>query len=168
MQRHHPEYVLVLGGDHVYTMDYSEMLLHHVQSGADFTVGSIEVPVNEASAFGVMSVDEDMRITHFAEKPKHPDSIPGKPGIALVSMGIYIFSKDFLYKTLNEDAGNAVRTISARTYPANIARAMAFPPATGRRAVPTGATWHLSPAGRPIWNCARWNRLNLYNREWPI
>ena len=104
MQRHHPEYVLVLGGDHVYTMDYSDMLLYHAQSGADFTVGSIEVPAEEARGFGVMSVDEDMRITHFTEKPDNPDCIPGKPGIALVSMGIYIFSKDFLYKTLIDDA----------------------------------------------------------------
>lgn len=105
MQRHHPEYVLVLGGDHVYTMDYSDMLLHHVETGADFTVGSIEVPVEEARGFGVMTVDADMRITQFTEKPDKPDCVPGKPGIALVSTGIYVFSKDFLYQTLIEDAG---------------------------------------------------------------
>ena len=128
MQRHHPEYVLVLGGDHVYTMDYSEMLMYHVQSGADFTVGAIEVPVSEASSFGVMSVDEKWRITQFSEKPKHPDAIPGKPGTALVSMGIYIFSKDFLYKTLIEDAGDkhSSHDFGKDIIPGNIGKARAM------------------------------------------
>jgi len=129
MQRHHPEYVLVLGGDHVYTMDYSEMLLHHVRTGADFTVGAIEVPAAEAGGFGVMSVDETLRITKFTEKPKHPDCIPGKPGVALASMGIYIFSKDFLYRTLIEDAGKTGSSHDFGTdiIPANIAGARAWP-----------------------------------------
>ena len=106
VQRHNPEFVLVLGGDHVYTMDYSEMLLRHVQSGADLTVGSIEVPADEAHGFGVMSVDADMRITRFTEKSTQPDCMPGKPGIVLASMGIYVFSKNFLYRTLIDDARN--------------------------------------------------------------
>ena len=174
MQRHHPEYVLVLGGDHVYTMDYSDMLLYHVQSGADFTVGSIEVPVAEASAFGVMTVDEDMHITHFTEKPAHPDSIPGKPGIALVSTGIYVFSKDFLYQTLIEDAG---KTHSSHDFgkdiiPAKIkdSRAMAYPfrdkdgqPAYWRDVGTLYSYWQTN-----MELCSIEPELNLYNRDWPI
>ena len=174
MQRHHPEYVLVLGGDHVYTMDYSDMLLYHVQTGADFTVGSIEVPVAEASAFGVMSVDEEMRITRFTEKPARADSMPGKPGTALVSMGIYVFSKDFLYRTLIEDAG---RTASSHDFGKNIipdnigkARAMAYP---FRDKAGKPAYWRDVGTLHSYWQtnmelCSIEPELNLYNRDWPI
>jgi glucose-1-phosphate adenylyltransferase len=174
MQRHNPDYVLVLGGDHVYTMDYSEMLLYHVQSGADFTVGSIEVPVSEATEFGVMTVGEDMKITHFTEKPAHPDSIPGMPSLALVSTGIYIFSKDFLYKTLIEDAGNDLSShdFGKNIIPDNIgkARAMAFPfrnkdgdPAYWRDVGTLDSYWQTN-----MELCSVEPELNLYNREWPI
>jgi len=174
VQRHHPEYVIVLGGDHVYTMDYSEMLLYHVQTGADFTVGSIEVPLSEASAFGVMSVDDDMRITRFTEKPAHPESVPGKPDMALVSMGIYIFSKDFLFKALMDDAGKmqSSHDFGKDVIPENIAaaRAMAFPFRTK-----TGAPGYWRDVGTVFsyWQtnmelCAIDPELNLYNRDWPI
>lgn len=100
-----PEYVLVLAGDHVYKMDYGEMLANHVRSGADMTVACIEVPVAEAAgAFGVMTVDEDHRVTAFAEKPAVPTEMPGNPGVALCSMGIYIFNAAFLYEQLIYDA----------------------------------------------------------------
>jgi len=174
VQRHHPEYVVVLGGDHVYTMDYSEMLLYHVQTGADFTVGSIEVPRAEASAFGVMSVDENMRITRFTEKPEHPETVPGKPDTALVSMGIYIFSKDFLYKALVDDAGKiqSSHDFGKDVIPENIAeaRAMAFPFRTQ-----SGAPGYWRDVGTVFsyWQtnmelCAIDPELNLYNRDWPI
>ncbi|WP_018076314.1 glucose-1-phosphate adenylyltransferase [Thiobacillus denitrificans] len=174
VQRHHPEYVLVLGGDHVYTMDYSDMLLYHVQTGADFTVGSIEVPVAEASSFGVMSVDENMYITHFTEKPKNPDCIPGKPGIALVSTGIYIFSKDFLYKTLVEDAGNprSSHDFGKDIIPASIAsaRGVAFP---FRNKDDQPAYWRDVGTLHSYWKtnmelCSIEPELNLYDRDWPI
>ncbi len=174
VQRHHPEYVIVLGGDHVYTMDYSEMLLYHVQSGADFTVGSIEVPLAEASAFGVMSVDEGMRITRFTEKPEHPESIPGKPDMALVSMGIYIFSRDFLYQALEDDAGNlrSSHDFGKDIIPGTIAeaRAMAFPFRTK-----TGEPGYWRDVGTvySYWQtnmelCSVDPALNLYDRDWPI
>ena len=83
VQRHDPDYVLVLGGDHIYTMDYSKMLVQHANSKADFTVGCIEVPVEEAKGYGVMSVDDNLRITQFVEKPDAPEEVPGKPGMAL-------------------------------------------------------------------------------------
>lgn len=174
MQRHHPEYVLVLGGDHVYTMDYSEMLLHHVQSGADFTVGSIEVPIAEASAFGVMSVDETMRITRFTEKPEHPDAMPGKPETALVSMGIYVFSKDFLYRTLIEDASQpgSSHDFGKDIIPSKIAtsRAMAYP---FRNKDGQPAYWRDVGTLTSYWQtnmelCSIEPELNLYNRDWPV
>ena len=91
--RHHdPQWVLILAGDHVYKMDYGTMLAAHVENDADVTVGCIEVPLEEASAFGVMEVDENYRITEFEEKPEHPRPVPGKPDRALASMGIYVFS----------------------------------------------------------------------------
>jgi glucose-1-phosphate adenylyltransferase len=100
-----PEYVLVLAGDHIYKMDYGEMLASHVQSQADMTVACIEVPVREAAgAFGVMTVDDESRIVEFQEKPKEPAPMPGKPDVALCSMGIYVFNASFLYEQLIRDA----------------------------------------------------------------
>jgi glucose-1-phosphate adenylyltransferase len=100
-----PEYVLVLAGDHIYKMDYGEMLASHVQSQADMTVACIEVPIKEAAgAFGVMTVDDEGRITEFQEKPKEPAPMPGKSDIALCSMGIYVFNASFLYEQLIRDA----------------------------------------------------------------
>jgi len=91
---------VILAGDHVYKMDYGEMLAHHVSSDADMTVGCIEVSVADASGFGVMTVDDNDRIVKFNEKPKNPTEIPGKPGRALASMGIYVFNARFLYEQL--------------------------------------------------------------------
>jgi glucose-1-phosphate adenylyltransferase len=94
-----PDYVLILSGDHIYKMNYDEMLENHKQTGADCTIAVIDVPIEEASRFGIMSVDDEGRIFKFAEKPKNPDSTKA-------SMGIYIFSKDCLFKYLNEDAAD--------------------------------------------------------------
>lgn len=104
IRQYGPEYVLVLAGDHVYKMDYGEMLAFHAASAADLTVACFEVPVEEASEFGVMAVDEYGRITSFVEKPKDPPTIPGHPDRALVSMGIYVFNAKFAYEQLIRDA----------------------------------------------------------------
>ncbi len=101
---HAPEYVLVLAGDHVYKMDYGIMLAQHIQAGADVTVGCVEVPRKEATAFGVVGVDEHDNIISFLEKPADPPGIPDKPDMAFASMGIYVFSADFLFKELVRDA----------------------------------------------------------------
>ena len=98
------DYVLILAGDHVYKMDYELMLIQHVSSGADVTVGCLTVPREEATAFGVMAVDENSRITEFLEKPADPPGMPGDPDMALASMGIYVFSWPFLRELLIEDA----------------------------------------------------------------
>jgi glucose-1-phosphate adenylyltransferase len=98
-----PEYVVVLAGDHVYKMDYSIMLRDHVASGAGCTVGCIEVPKSDASAFGVMAVDGQRRVTSFVEKPKDPPTMPGSKDTSLASMGIYVFNADYLYRLLEEE-----------------------------------------------------------------
>ncbi len=101
-----PEYVLILAGDHVYKMDYGAMLAYHVDSQADLTVGCVEVPLKDASAFGVMHVDDSSRVIDFIEKPAYPPSLPGRPEVALASMGIYVFNAKFLYEQLIKDADN--------------------------------------------------------------
>ncbi len=175
MQRHDTEYVIVLGGDHIYTMDYGRMLVQHVQSGADFTVGAIEVPVEEAKSFGVLAVSEDMQITRFDEKPAAPEEIPGKPGVALASMGIYVFSTRFLFETLNEDArdGKSSHDFGKDIIPSkikdNVAMAYAF------RDEKTGlpAYWRDVGTLESYWKanmelCDVEPELNLYNRAWTI
>lgn len=97
------KYVIILAGDHVYKMDYEVMLQQHADTGADVTIGCLTVPRAEATAFGVMAVDKDMRITSFLEKPKDPPSIPGDPDNSLASMGIYVFDWAFLRELLVRD-----------------------------------------------------------------
>ncbi|MFN3526888.1 MAG: glucose-1-phosphate adenylyltransferase [Paracoccus sp. (in: a-proteobacteria)] len=98
------DYIIILAGDHIYKMDYEIMLREHVTSGADVTIGCLTVPRMEASAFGVMHVDDTGRITSFLEKPADPPSIPGDPDHALASMGIYVFNWAFLRDLLLKDA----------------------------------------------------------------
>ena len=97
IKSHDPEYVLILSGDALYRMDYRAMLDSHIANGADLTVAVMPVPWEEASRFGILTADEDGRIVKFTEKPEKPDS-------NLASMGIYIFTADFLIKTLEDDA----------------------------------------------------------------
>ena len=98
-----PDYVLILAGDHVYKMDYGRMLAYHVSRQADMTVACIEVPLEDATAFGVMGVEDDWRVRSFLEKPPKPPSIPGHPDKALASMGIYVFNAKFLYEQVSRD-----------------------------------------------------------------
>ena len=107
IRQHAPEYVLILAGDHIYKMDYGQMIAYHVESGADMTVGCLEVGPEEARAFGVMAVDEKGRVTDFLEKPDEPPSMPGKPGVVLASMGIYVFNTAFLFERLIRDADDS-------------------------------------------------------------
>jgi glucose-1-phosphate adenylyltransferase len=103
---YHPEYIVILAGDHIYKMDYERMLQQHVDMRADVTVGCLEVPRAEASGFGVMGIDENRRITSFVEKSKNPPTIPGSDDTCLASMGIYVFNTKFLFDLLAEDAAN--------------------------------------------------------------
>ncbi|MGB5629111.1 MAG: glucose-1-phosphate adenylyltransferase [Woeseiaceae bacterium] len=105
IRTHDPRFVLILAGDHVYKMDYGPFLAMHAETQADMTVSCVEVPCEEAAgALGVMTVDETGRVTSFDEKPEKPNSIPGKPGICLASMGNYIFNTEFLFEQVIKDA----------------------------------------------------------------
>jgi glucose-1-phosphate adenylyltransferase len=101
-----PQHIVVLAGDHIYKMDYERMLEQHVATGADVTVGCLEVPRMEATGFGVMHVDAEDRIVSFLEKPKDPPGMPDKPDTALASMGIYVFATSFLFDQLRRDAAD--------------------------------------------------------------
>ena len=106
IEGNNPKYVIILAGDHIYKQDYSLMIKHHVDSGADVTVGCIEVPRMEAKGFGVMHVGEEDRVIDFVEKPSDPPAMPGHPDQALASMGIYVFETEYMVELLNEDAAN--------------------------------------------------------------
>jgi glucose-1-phosphate adenylyltransferase len=174
MRRHTPEYVLVLGGDHIYSMDYSKMLYDHAESGADVTIGCIEVPREEATGFGVMSVNDDLEITHFTEKPANPDAMPGKPDKALASMGIYVFSREFLFQKLIEDHDDpeSSKDFGKDIIPSVIEdhKVQAYPfvdddgaPVYWRDVGTIESYWKAS-----LDLCSITPDLNLYNEDWPI
>ncbi len=100
----HPgaEFVLILAGDHIYHMDYRELLRRHIETSADLTIAAVEHPLTEASHFGVIDMDRDFRVIGFEEKPSRPRALPFSPSASLVSMGIYVFTKKFLLKSLRE------------------------------------------------------------------
>ncbi len=136
-----PSHVLVLAGDHVYRMDYCEMIEAHVASGADITVGCVEVPTAAARDFGVMAVDAAGWVSRFEEKPERPTPLPGDPRTALASMGIYVFSRELLFDWLAADAANSesAHDFGKDVLPKGVrdGRVLAHPfrdPCTGRRA----------------------------------
>ena len=99
-----PDYVCIFGGDHIYKMDVSQMLDFHKEKGADLSISAIPIPIEEASEFGIIEVDDDWRLINFVEKPKDkPKSIPGNPDMCLASMGNYIFNKNILLDALDRD-----------------------------------------------------------------
>jgi glucose-1-phosphate adenylyltransferase len=107
VEAHACRYIVLLAGDHVYKMDYEVMLRQHVESGADVTVGCLEMPRAESSAFGIIHVDENDVIKSFLEKPADPPPMPGKPEKSLASMGIYVFDARFLFDQLRRDAADS-------------------------------------------------------------
>ena len=174
-----PEYILILAGDHIYKQDYSYMIRQHVETEADVTVGCIEVPIKQASAFGVMDVDENDRILDFVEKPANPPAMPGNPDIALASMGIYVFRTDFLIDILKKDA--VVETSSHDfgndIIPALVANGKAYAHPFSRSCITS------SNEQKPYWRDvgtidAFWQanidltdfepELDIYDQSWPI
>jgi glucose-1-phosphate adenylyltransferase len=101
------EHVLILSGDHVYQMDYRELLSQHLEKDADVTVATIEHPLKDATHFGVVEADRDFRVIGFEEKPANPRPLPLRPHMALVSMGVYVFKKDVLVRSLIENCDRA-------------------------------------------------------------
>lgn len=107
MKSHYrPKYVIILAGDHIYKMNYNKMLEDHVDSGAKCTVGCIEVPREQATEFGVMAVNDKLKVQAFVEKPSNPPAMPDKPNSALASMGIYVFDADYLYEMLEKEVSD--------------------------------------------------------------
>ncbi len=104
IRAHRPLHVLVLAGDHIYKMDYGPMIGFHVEKEADITVGVVEVPLERAREFGVLAVDDGNRVLGFQEKPNDPPPMPGRPDVALASMGIYVFNPRLLERLLRADA----------------------------------------------------------------
>lgn len=104
IEKAEPKYVVILAGDHIYKMDYSEMIRSHIENNADLTVGCLPVPIKEATGFGVMHVDDDYRITQFVEKVPNPPPMPNDPTHSLASMGIYVFTARTMYELLCQDA----------------------------------------------------------------
>jgi glucose-1-phosphate adenylyltransferase len=99
-----PDHLLILAGDHIYKMDYAEMLQFHQQEKADATVAAIEVPIEQASSFGIIAVEDNCRIVGFEEKPRQPKAIPGRPDMAFASMGVYLFNTKKILEHLRFDA----------------------------------------------------------------
>ena len=171
-----PKYVMVLSGDHVYRMDYAGLLAAHAESGADMTVSCLEVPVAEAAgAFGVMEVDDEMRILGFEEKPKHPKHSPGNPEKCLASMGNYVFNTEFLFEQLKKDAQNANsdRDFGKDIIPSIIEKhkVFAYP---FKSAFPNEqAYWRDVGTLDSFWQAnmellSPTPALNLYDAKWPI
>ncbi len=177
--RHGPQYVVVLAGDQVYKMDYQVLLAEHVECGADATIACIEVPLAQAPAFGVVDVDGDGWITRFDEKPAQPRPMSGRSGLALASMGIYVFDAEALYAALSRDAAAAGsrHDFGGDVLPALLARGCRL------RAHNFRASCVNMARGLPYWRDvgtidAFWEAnlelthvtpdLNLYDREWPI
>ena len=179
IQSSHPEYIVVLAGDHIYKMDYSLMLKDHVDSGAGCTVGCIEVPRGEASAFGVMAVDESRKITSFVEKPADPPPMPDNPDMSLASMGIYVFDADYLYRKLEEDLANPASShdFGKDVIPSAVAegRAQAHPFSMSCIRNPNGAPPYWRDVGTidAFWSAnldlaSIDPELDIYDTDWPI
>jgi glucose-1-phosphate adenylyltransferase len=179
IQSYGPDYMIVLAGDHVYKMDYSLMLAQHVDSAADVTVGCIEVPRLEASGFGVMHVDDSGRIIHFLEKPKDPPAMPGKPDMALASMGIYVFRRDFLCDLLARDASdtNSSHDFGKDLIPYIVQHGKAvahqFDKSCVRSSREAEAYWRDVGTVDTYWEANidltdALPSLDLYDRDWPI
>jgi glucose-1-phosphate adenylyltransferase len=174
-----PEYILVLAGDHIYKMDYSIMLADHVASGRGVTVGCIEVPRDEATAFGVMAIDEQRQVISFLEKPAEPPLMPGSETHSLASMGIYIFSADYLYRMLAEDAADPASNhdFGKDIIPRCVAEgeALAHPFSMSAISNPPYARAYWRDVGTvdAYWAAnldlaATTPQLNMYDKDWPI
>lgn len=175
IRTHQPELVLILAGDHVYKMDYGAMLAFHAESGADMTVGCVEVSLDEARGFGVMAVDEQGKVERFDEKPTHPTPMPGHTDKALASMGIYVLNTEFLFETLIRDARDleSERDFGRNIIPEAIAssRVFAYPfrdPETAEQGF-----WRDVGTVDAYWSANMElvdpnPELDLYDSKWPI
>lgn len=173
------KYIVVLAGDHIYKMDYELMLRQHVDSGADVTVGCLEVPKHEASAFGVMDVDANDKIMEFVEKPADPPTIPGNDALSLASMGIYVFNTTYLMEQLRIDAenSNSSRDFGKDIIPTIVAKGSAWAHRFTHSCVRSNkedvSYWRDVGTLDAYWSASIdltdiVPQLDLYDAEWPI
>lgn len=179
LRDHRAKYILILAGDHVYKMDYAGLIEDHVAQGAPCTVACMEVPVAEASAFGVMTVDTTRRITRFEEKPGSPQAMPGRPGMALASMGVYVFNAEYLFAALEADTEDASSShdFGKNLIPSMVARGEAMAHPFGLSCVKTSSEapsyWRDVGTVDAYWAAnidltATIPELDLYDQSWPI
>ncbi len=172
---HNPEYVLILAGDHIYKMDYGPMIAQHVENGADMTVGCLEVDLQAARAFGVMTTDEEGRVVEFHEKPETPAPMHGSEDTALASMGIYVFNTRFLFEQLIKDADNvhSSHDFGHDIIPSIISRYRVFTYPFRDERSNQQAYWRDVGTVDAFWAAnleliGVTPELNLYDEEWPI
>jgi glucose-1-phosphate adenylyltransferase len=179
IETYQPKYIIILAGDHIYKMDYELMLQQHVNSGADVTIGALEVPREEATGFGVLHIDEKRHITAFVEKPKDPPHVPGNPDIALASMGIYVFETNFLAGLLRRDAvdKNSSHDFGKDIIPYIVKNGTAvahlFSDSCVRSNLETGSYWRDVGTVDAYWQANvdltdTVPELDLYDQDWPI
>ena len=176
MRTHKPKYVLILSGDHIYKMDYGNMMASHVENRADMTVSCLEVPIEEAAgAYGVLTADESGRIVEFNEKPAVPTPIPGQPGHCLASMGNYLFNTGFLYEQIIKDADDpkSAHDFGNNIIPSIIEKYQVYAHPFRDKDTDERAYWRDVGTLDAFWeaNMELVNvspELNLYDQDWPI
>ncbi len=175
IRNHAPEYVLILAGDHIYKMDYGAMIAQHVESGADLTVGCIEVERSRAKEFGIIAIDDEQNVVRFQEKPAEPQTLPGRDDTCLASMGIYVFNRSFLFEQLFKDADTpgSSHDFGKDIIPSIIGkyRVLAYPFLDARSG--GQAYWRDVGTVDAFWEAnleliGVTPPLNLYDKSWPI
>jgi glucose-1-phosphate adenylyltransferase len=179
IRRYGAEYIVILAGDHIYKQDYSHMLIDHVEKGARCTVACLPVPVAEATAFGVMDVDENDKIIDFVEKPANPPTMPTDATKSLASMGIYIFDADYLYELLEEDdkdensSHDFGKDIIPKITKAGMAYAHPFPLSCVQSDPDAEPYWRDVGTLEAYWKAnldlaSVTPELDMYDQNWPI
>jgi glucose-1-phosphate adenylyltransferase len=171
-----PRDTLILAGDHIYKMNYAEMIQFHRECGADLTIACLPVPRHQSREFGVMTVDDDGRVTDFQEKPRDIAGMPGNPDVVLASMGIYVFSTDVMYELLFQDA--AKKEASGHDFGRDIipgmlarshVRAYPFRDENRKQAAYWRDVGTLDAYFQVSMDLIQIDPiLNLYDRDWPI
>ncbi|HAU5617171.1 TPA: glucose-1-phosphate adenylyltransferase [Morganella morganii] len=179
IRRYNAEYIVILAGDHIYKMDYSRMLLDHVEKGSQCTVACIAVPRSEASEFGVMDISDDHRILNFLEKPENPPAMPDDPDMSLASMGIYVFNTQYLYKLLQEDSINMEtshdfgKDLIPKAVSEGVAWAHPFSLSCVTSDINAAPYWRDVGTFDAYWSAnldlaSVTPELDMYNKNWPI